>query len=41
VKIAMEEFHKVVPEYARVQEQLPWMPWSTFRSPLRLDLAVG
>lgn len=40
VKIAFEEFHKVVPDYARVQEQLAWMPSSTFRSPLRLDLAV-
>lgn len=36
---AIEEFHKVVPEYRRVQEQLSWMPSSTFRSPLRLDLA--
>ncbi|MDP1889186.1 cytochrome P450 [Polaromonas sp.] len=40
VKIAFEEFHKVVPEYKRVQEQLPWMPSSTFRSPLVLELAV-
>lgn len=40
VKIAFEEFHKVVPEYQRVQEQLPWMPSSTFRSPLVLELAV-
>ncbi len=39
VKIAMEEFHKEVPDYTRVQEQLPWMPSSTFRSPMRLDLA--
>ena len=39
LKIAMEEFHAVVPDYVRVQEQLPWMPSSTFRSPLRLDLA--
>lgn len=39
VKIAMEEFHAVVPNYVRVQEQLPWMPSSTFRSPLKLDLA--
>jgi cytochrome P450 len=39
VKIAMEEFHKVVPAYTRVQEQLPWMPSSTFRSPMRLELA--
>ncbi len=39
VKIAMEEFHKVVPEYARVEDNLDWMPSSTFRSPLKLDLA--
>ncbi len=39
VKAAFEEFHKVVPEYRRVQEHLPWMPSSTFRSPLRLELA--
>ena len=38
VKIAMEEFHKVVPAYTRVQEQLPWMPSSTFRSPMVLEL---
>ncbi|MBI3531312.1 MAG: cytochrome [Curvibacter sp. PD_MW3] len=40
VKIAFEEFHKVVPDYKRLADQLPWMPSSTFRSPLRLDLAV-
>jgi hypothetical protein len=40
VKIAFEEFHKVVPEYHRVADQLPWMPSSTFRSPLVLELAV-
>ena len=39
VKIAMEEFHKVVPNYARVQQQLPWMPSSTFRSPMVLEFA--
>ena len=39
VKIAMEEFHKVVPAYTRVQAQLPWMPSSTFRSPMRLELS--
>ncbi|MBT0964017.1 cytochrome P450 [Denitromonas iodatirespirans] len=39
VKAAMEAFHEVVPDYRRVQEQLPWMPSSTFRSPLRLELA--
>ena len=38
VKIAFEEFHKVVPEYRRVADQLPWMPSSTFRSPLVLQL---
>ncbi len=40
VKIAFEEFHKVVPEYHRVADQLPWMPSSTFRSPLVLELTV-
>ncbi|MBI4997602.1 MAG: cytochrome P450 [Rhodocyclales bacterium] len=39
--IAFEEFFKVIPEFHRVQEQLPWMPSSTFRSPLRLELAAG
>lgn len=39
VKAAMEAFHQAVPDYVRVQEHLPWMPSSTFRSPLRLELA--
>ena len=39
-KIAFEEFHKVVPNYSRVADQLAWMPSSTFRSPLVLELAV-
>ena len=39
VKIAFEEFHQVVPTYRRVADQLPWMPSSTFRSPLVLQLA--
>jgi cytochrome P450 len=38
VKIAMEEFHKVIPTYRRVETELAWMPSSTFRSPMRLDL---
>jgi cytochrome P450 len=39
VKIALEQFHKVVPDYRRVETELPWMPSSTFRSPMRLVLA--
>ena len=39
-KIAFEEFHKAVPVYRRVAEQLAWMPSSTFRSPLRLELTI-
>jgi cytochrome P450 len=39
VKIAMEAFHAVVPEYERVEQELPWMSSSTFRSPMRLFLA--
>ncbi|MEK9804137.1 MAG: cytochrome P450 [Curvibacter sp.] len=41
VKIAFEEFHRVVPDYKRLADQLPWMPSSTFRSPLRLDLVTA
>ncbi|HYA73410.1 MAG TPA: cytochrome P450 [Roseiarcus sp.] len=41
VKIAMEEFHKFAPNYRRAEETLPWMPSSTFRSPLRLELATA
>lgn len=40
VKIAFDEFHKVVPDYRRAQEHLAWMPSSTFRSPTRLDLVI-
>ena len=40
VKIAFEELHQVVPVYRRVAEHLAWMPSSTFRSPLRLELTV-
>ncbi len=39
-KIAMEEFHQVVPKYERIHKEHDWMPSSTFRSPLRLELAV-
>lgn len=39
VKIAMEEFHKAIPDYTRIERDPPWMPSSTFRSPLRLMLA--
>ena len=38
VKTAMEEFHKIVPDYRRAADQLPWIPSSTFRSPMQLDL---
>jgi hypothetical protein len=40
-KIAMEELHKVAPNYRRAEENLPWMPSSTFRSPLRLNLTTA
>ena len=39
VKVAFDELHLVIPEYRRVHDQLTWMPSSTFRSPLRLELA--
>jgi hypothetical protein len=40
VKIIFEEFLKAYPEFSRVQQQLPWMPSTTFRSPMQLDIAV-
>lgn len=40
-RVAFEEFLKRVPKFVRVQDQLPWMPSTTFRSPIRLDLAVA
>lgn len=40
-KIAFEELLKRYPDFTRVQEHLPWVPSSNFRSPMRLDLAVG
>jgi cytochrome P450 len=39
--IAMDEFHKVVPDYGRVDVNPPWMPSATFRSPLRLELETA
>jgi cytochrome P450 len=39
VRVAFDELHKVMPEYRRVHDQLDWMPSSTFRSPMRLELA--
>ena len=41
IRIAFEEFHQVVPKYRRVADQLAWMPSSTFRSPLVLDLTTA
>ena len=38
---AMEEFHKVVPDYRRVEDPLPWMPSATFRSPLKLEFEAA
>jgi cytochrome P450 len=40
VRIIFEEFLKQFPEFSRLQQQLPWMPSTTFRSPMRLDLAI-
>ena len=40
VKVAFDELHKVIPEYRRVHDQLDWIPSSTFRSPMRLELAA-
>ena len=39
-RIIFEEFLKEFPRFARVDARLPWMPSTTFRSPMRLDLAI-
>ena len=41
-RIATEEFHKVVPDYRQVaaDADIRWMPSSTFRSPVELQLAA-
>lgn len=38
-QIAFEEFLAAVPEYERVDQVLPWIPSSNFRSPVRLMLS--
>ncbi len=40
-KLAFEELFTAIPEFTQVDRLLPWMPSSTFRSPLRLVLAKG
>ncbi len=40
VRITFEEFLGAFPEFSRVHEHLPWMPSSTFRSPMQLELRV-
>ena len=39
-RLAFEAFHHVCPDYRRVHDTLAWMPSSTFRSPLVLELAT-
>jgi cytochrome P450 len=38
-QLCMEEILTRMPDFARVEDELPWMPSSTFRSPVRLLLA--
>jgi len=40
VRILFEEFLKVYPEFSRLEQTLPWMPSTTFRSPMRLELVI-
>lgn len=41
IKVLFEEFLKEFPNFTRVEKDLPWMPSSTFRSPMRLQFAIG
>jgi cytochrome P450 len=40
-KVAFEELLTRYPEFERVEDRLPWVPSSNFRSPMRLELSVG
>ncbi len=40
VKLAFDELLAVVPDFECAKDTLAWMPSSTFRSPLKLELAV-
>jgi cytochrome P450 len=40
VKVIYEEFLAKFPDYSRVDEQLAWMPSTTFRSPMVLRVAL-
>ncbi|MEJ2019835.1 MAG: hypothetical protein P8X51_16625, partial [Maritimibacter sp.] len=39
--IAFEEFLGRFPEIKQMDETLPWVPSSNFRSPMKLMLSVG
>lgn len=39
-QIAFEEFLTRYPDFERVDDVLPWVPSSNFRSPLKLNLSV-
>ena len=38
-QVVFEEFFKAIPEFSRVDQTLPWVPSSNFRSPQVLMLA--
>lgn len=40
INIIFAELLKLFPEFKRVDAQLPWMPSTTFRSPMTLNLAI-
>jgi hypothetical protein len=39
IRVIFEEWLQRIPEFSRVERDLPWMPSTTFRSPTRLLLA--
>lgn len=40
-RVFFETMHARMPNYERVEQELTWMPSTTFRSPLRLELRAG
>lgn len=41
IKVSFEEFLQRIPDFKQVEDELPWIPSTNFRSPMRLEFARG
>jgi cytochrome P450 len=39
IKVSFEEFLQRIPDFEQVDDELPWIPSTNFRSPMRLEFA--